>query len=239
MYSLKSENSNKQLAPNLRSYLARTGPYLEFLMFDLNSFRDEKEHLPEGRMENHFGKNHSQHTRPRFEPQSSCHRQSILTREYHAAVFIYYTKGVNSLIQKIFCAILGSEPSFAWRESGKPFRKNHPSVHPTEIRTSISPSSAVEIYTTSALANYATEAELVNKYIIFIMNLIGSYKDIINVKYKIIFNNLHEKTNNIILIITSHKELSCKSKVIFQQNIDKCQSHQKKPKSRYPNLLLF
>ncbi|CAG2054241.1 unnamed protein product [Timema podura] len=35
---------------------------------------------------------------------------------------------------------------------GKP-----PPVHPTEIRTSISPSSAVELNTTSALANYATE----------------------------------------------------------------------------------
>nr|CAD7428908.1 unnamed protein product [Timema monikensis] len=46
------------------------------------------------------------------------------------------------------------EPAFVWRESGKP-----PSVHPTEIRTSISPSSAVELNTTSALANYATEAE--------------------------------------------------------------------------------
>nr|CAD7591511.1 unnamed protein product [Timema genevievae] len=34
----------------------------------------------------------------------------------------------------------------------------HPPVHPTEIRTSISPSSAVELNTTSALANYATEA---------------------------------------------------------------------------------
>ncbi|CAG2054081.1 unnamed protein product [Timema podura] len=32
-------------------------------------------------------------------------------------------------------------------------------VHPTEIRTSISPSLAVELNTTSALANYATEAE--------------------------------------------------------------------------------
>nr|CAD7605489.1 unnamed protein product [Timema genevievae] len=30
-------------------------------------------------------------------------------------------------------------------------------VHPTEIRTSISPSLAVELNTTSALANYATE----------------------------------------------------------------------------------
>nr|CAD7264621.1 unnamed protein product [Timema shepardi] len=33
-----------------------------------------------------------------------------------------------------------------------------PSVHPTEIRTSISPSSAVELNTTGALADYATEA---------------------------------------------------------------------------------
>nr|CAD7576451.1 unnamed protein product [Timema californicum] len=33
-------------------------------------------------------------------------------------------------------------------------------VHPTEIRTLISPSSAVELNTTSALANYATEAVL-------------------------------------------------------------------------------
>nr|CAD7200884.1 unnamed protein product [Timema douglasi] len=33
-----------------------------------------------------------------------------------------------------------------------------PPVHPTEIRTWISPSSAVELNTTSALANYATEA---------------------------------------------------------------------------------
>ncbi|CAG2055891.1 unnamed protein product, partial [Timema podura] len=36
--------------------------------------------------------------------------------------------------------------------------KTTPPVHPTEIRTSISPSSAVELNTTSALANYATEA---------------------------------------------------------------------------------
>nr|CAD7460918.1 unnamed protein product [Timema tahoe] len=54
----------------------------------------------------------------------------------------------------------GSGPAFAWRESGKPFRKNHPPVHLTEIRTSISPSSAIELNTTGALANYATEAGL-------------------------------------------------------------------------------
>nr|CAD7409548.1 unnamed protein product [Timema cristinae] len=38
--------------------------------------------------------------------------------------------------------------------------KKEVAVHPTEIRTSISPSSAVELNTTSALANYATEAAL-------------------------------------------------------------------------------
>nr|CAD7569693.1 unnamed protein product [Timema californicum] len=37
-------------------------------------------------------------------------------------------------------------------------REKPPPAHPTEIRTSISPSSAVELNTTSALANYATEA---------------------------------------------------------------------------------
>nr|CAD7263952.1 unnamed protein product [Timema shepardi] len=37
--------------------------------------------------------------------------------------------------------------------------KKPPPVRPTEIRTSISPSSAVELNTTSALANYATEAD--------------------------------------------------------------------------------
>nr|CAD7427692.1 unnamed protein product [Timema monikensis] len=50
--------------------------------------------------------------------------------------------------------IRGNEPAFMWRESRKPFRKNHPQF----TRTSISPSSAVELNTTSALANYATEA---------------------------------------------------------------------------------
>nr|CAD7264528.1 unnamed protein product [Timema shepardi] len=40
----------------------------------------------------------------------------------------------------------------------KTIEEKNPPVHPTEIRTSISPSSAVEINTTSAFANYATEA---------------------------------------------------------------------------------
>nr|CAD7200187.1 unnamed protein product [Timema douglasi] len=39
-----------------------------------------------------------------------------------------------------------------------PTQEKPPPVHPTEIKTLISPSSAVELNTTSALANYATEA---------------------------------------------------------------------------------
>nr|CAD7572148.1 unnamed protein product [Timema californicum] len=37
-------------------------------------------------------------------------------------------------------------------------KEKPPLFHPTETRTSISPSSAIELNTTSALANYATEA---------------------------------------------------------------------------------
>nr|CAD7398723.1 unnamed protein product [Timema poppensis] len=57
---------------------------------------------------------------------------------------------------------------FDWLERGQPMfvtRSSHASVeerdsiHPTEIRTSISPSSPVELNTTRALVNYATEAE--------------------------------------------------------------------------------
>nr|CAD7590525.1 unnamed protein product [Timema genevievae] len=40
------------------------------------------------------------------------------------------------------------------------WKEKTPPVHPTEIRTSISPSSAVGLNTTSALANYATEADI-------------------------------------------------------------------------------
>nr|CAD7438994.1 unnamed protein product [Timema bartmani] len=54
----------------------------------------------------------------------------------------------------------GSEPAFAWRErEWKTIWEKPPPVHPTEIRTSISLSSAVELNTTSTLANYATEAD--------------------------------------------------------------------------------
>nr|CAD7426655.1 unnamed protein product [Timema monikensis] len=49
-----------------------------------------------------------------------------------------------------------------------------PPVHPTEIRTSISPSSAFELNTTSVLANYATEAVSFND-----MQLDGKVKNFV------------------------------------------------------------
>nr|CAD7202935.1 unnamed protein product [Timema douglasi] len=51
-----------------------------------------------------------------------------------------------------YCPIISLEP----RNSGNIQKREI--VHPAEIRTSISPSSAVELNTTSALANHATEA---------------------------------------------------------------------------------
>nr|CAD7268403.1 unnamed protein product [Timema shepardi] len=53
---------------------------------------------------------------------------------------------------------LSEVPGYRTRHSGY-FKEKPPPVTPTEIRTSISPSPAVELYTTSALANYATEAD--------------------------------------------------------------------------------
>nr|CAD7266179.1 unnamed protein product [Timema shepardi] len=56
--------------------------------------------------------------------------------------------------------IRGSEPALAWRESGKPFRKNHPHfTRPRFEPRSPSPQRS-SFNTTTALANYATEAGL-------------------------------------------------------------------------------
>nr|CAD7204115.1 unnamed protein product [Timema douglasi] len=59
--------------------------------------------------------------------------------------------------------ILSSDPphlQFSTEGNAGDTQEKPPPVHPTEIRTSISSSSVVELNTTSALANYATEAVL-------------------------------------------------------------------------------
>nr|CAD7575492.1 unnamed protein product [Timema californicum] len=96
-------------------------------------------HLSGGRVESHLGKT----TPSSADLYSNLDLPVLSSRAQH-------DKRVSQLRHRGG----GSKPAFTWRESGKPFR--NPPVHPTEIRTSISPSSADELNTTSALANYAT-----------------------------------------------------------------------------------
>nr|CAD7400647.1 unnamed protein product [Timema poppensis] len=79
----------------------------------------------------------------------------------------------NNALQNATREVFGNMPHLQWLDlSGnriseldfdvfrntRRLQEKPPPVHPTEIRTSIFPSSAVELNTTSALANYATEA---------------------------------------------------------------------------------
>nr|CAD7453010.1 unnamed protein product [Timema tahoe] len=68
---------------------------------------------------------------------------------------------LRGLVQ-MFYMVSPQETTFEEPEEvPKYFRQEKPPpVHPTEIRTSISPSSTVELNTTGALANYATKAGL-------------------------------------------------------------------------------
>nr|CAD7571944.1 unnamed protein product [Timema californicum] len=87
-------------------------------------------------------------------PPSPTDRTTILPSSAVQSVY----RESDALEHAATTVVLRNEPTFAWRDSGKPFRKNHPQFTRPVIRTSISPSSAVGLNTTSALANYATEA---------------------------------------------------------------------------------
>nr|CAD7259921.1 unnamed protein product [Timema shepardi] len=70
----------------------------------------------------------------------------------------YRTGLKNHTFEDISFLEKGSEPAFAWRESGKPFRKNHPQfIRPRFEPRSPRPQQS-SFNATSALANYATEA---------------------------------------------------------------------------------
>nr|CAD7404567.1 unnamed protein product [Timema cristinae] len=109
---------------------------------------------------------------------------------------------------------------------GKP-----PSVHPTEIRTSISPSSAVELNTTSALANYATEAAGVGTFLLTPGSTLVSEPCIVSLPHYVpllvgktrgidIFNGLKEQIDKIklplyeVVSITSDLAVAVTSKRI-------------------------
>nr|CAD7423633.1 unnamed protein product [Timema monikensis] len=101
-----------------------------------------------------------------------CHRQrcnmSGTTLFLYAPEIFWSSRTVERKKNHPQCTRPGSNPdlpvlgSLAYHETSTLDREateeKPPPVHPTEIRTSISPSSAVELNTTSALANYATEA---------------------------------------------------------------------------------
>nr|CAD7442105.1 unnamed protein product [Timema bartmani] len=71
----------------------------------------------------------------------------------------YTTEAVAELPNKGFTSALSMKIGLYLQCGPYTLEKEKPPlVHPTEIRTSISPSPAVELNTTSALANYATEA---------------------------------------------------------------------------------
>nr|CAD7263343.1 unnamed protein product [Timema shepardi] len=83
-----------------------------------------------------------------FNPPDNVEQELELDRQWQTVVMRLSPPGVAH-------GLLLRKAMADWIEQEKP-----PPVHPTEIRTSISPSSAVELNTTSALANYATEAAI-------------------------------------------------------------------------------
>nr|CAD7569254.1 unnamed protein product [Timema californicum] len=103
-----------------------------------------------------FRRKHLQNTRPGlnhdlFIISSLVYCESI-TLDYAATEAAQLTGSGND-------APLHSGPLGVLRNITGLYNEKPPPVHPTEIRTSISPSSAVELNTTSTLANYATEAD--------------------------------------------------------------------------------
>nr|CAD7400740.1 unnamed protein product [Timema cristinae] len=78
-----------------------------------------------------------------------------------STMIAYISALTNGSANFIFCEqMLNDQAEQERKEPLKPLLDKLFEVHPTEIRTSISPSSAVELNTTSTLANYATEAAL-------------------------------------------------------------------------------
>nr|CAD7265620.1 unnamed protein product [Timema shepardi] len=75
-----------------------------------------------------------------------------------------------------------------------------PPVHPTEIRTSISPSSVVELNTTRALANYATEADRVFNTLDRVFNTLDRVFNTL----EWVFNTLDRVSNTLDRVSNTH-----------------------------------
>nr|CAD7398484.1 unnamed protein product [Timema cristinae] len=74
---------------------------------------------------------------------------------YYGAILLWWSRDQN--VRFVSNEEFGVTRSLEYVSRLAIHREKPPPVHSTEIRTSISPSSAVELNTTSALANYATE----------------------------------------------------------------------------------
>nr|CAD7402356.1 unnamed protein product [Timema cristinae] len=130
-------------------------------------FEEVNPHLRGGRVENHLGSPpapvHPTEIRTSISPSSAVGLNTTSALAKHIAS--YYPFGLYALSTNYVNGLGIGKVEF---EEVNPHLRggrveNHlgsppAPVHPTEIRTSISPSSAVGLNTTSALANYATEA---------------------------------------------------------------------------------
>nr|CAD7406810.1 unnamed protein product [Timema poppensis] len=96
------------------------------------------------------------YTRPRFEARSSCYLQDLGHETTEAGYNHLHLLDNRAIIAEIILFGFLSTISVVLSVKFLATDSEVP-VHPTEIRTSISPSSAVELNTTRALANFATE----------------------------------------------------------------------------------
>nr|CAD7199365.1 unnamed protein product [Timema douglasi] len=84
--------------------------------------------------------------------------EKSISSSAYAPSQLYERGGIDSVVQSLLHGPAQREDEHINEGKWKTILEKPPSVHPTEIRTLISPSSAVELNTTSALVNYATEA---------------------------------------------------------------------------------
>nr|CAD7604065.1 unnamed protein product [Timema genevievae] len=86
-------------------------------------------------------------------------RRPLLEGNLGQPISIYLRPGWSQHLLRVHHSSLGPLVELGRDGCMPDLEEKPPPVHPTEIRTSISPSSMVWLNTTSALANYATEAD--------------------------------------------------------------------------------
>nr|CAD7417007.1 unnamed protein product [Timema poppensis] len=93
-----------------------------------------------------------------LEPEEAKRRLSILVKKMDLDKDGGITR--NELHAWILRSFSESEPAFAWKKSGKPFRKNHPQFTRPRFEPRSPRPQRSSFNTTTALANYVTEAGL-------------------------------------------------------------------------------